>query len=66
MVGRQEVERGQVSCSPDLEQCCDIFWHFPDLNFKYFWVLYFAPACSCTAALSVDEILSTRMLQRLG
>lgn len=66
MVARQEAERGQVSRSPDLEQSCDIFWQFPDLNIKYFWVLYFTPVCSRTAAPSVDEILSTRMLQRLG
>lgn len=61
-VVRQEVEWGQVNCSTDLEHRCDTFWHFPDLNFKYFWVLYFAPACCHTAAPSVDEILSTRML----
>lgn len=65
-VVRQETARGQVSCPPDLQQCWDVFWHFPDLNFKYFWGLYFAPACFPMAAPSVDEILFTRMLQRLG
>lgn len=36
MVVRQEVERGQARYCPDMEQCCDILWHFADLNFKYF------------------------------
>lgn len=64
--GEAGGRRGSVSCAPDLRQVYDIFWHFPGFYFKYFWGLYFAPACSPTAAPCVDEILSARMLQRLG
>lgn len=63
-VVRQEVEKAQARYFPDMEQC--IFWHFADLNFKYFCVLHFALIFSHVAAPSVDDILSTRTLQRLG
>lgn len=63
MVVRQEVEGVRSAVPLTCSNVVTFFWHFLDLNFKYFWGLYFALTCFHMAALSVDEILSTRMLQ---